>query len=62
MRGYQQEADKVDITPAIGEILDDMIDEVIHSQDEQPSIPSVVLDTITDIIQQIPADDDTAEG
>ena len=36
----------------MGEILDELIDEVIRSETMDPSIPAVVLDTINDVISE----------
>ena len=43
---------KLDIEAEAGDILAEIIDEVIKSTKTQPSIPGVVFDTINDVIQE----------
>lgn len=49
---------KPDITQTVSDMLEGIIDEVIHSLSTQPSVASVVLDTIQDVITEGPQDTD----
>ncbi|XP_033757538.1 serine/threonine-protein kinase 10-like isoform X4 [Pecten maximus] len=43
---------KPDVTPTVNDILEGLINEVIRSVNTQPSVPSVVLDTFKDVIEE----------
>ncbi|KAH3708032.1 hypothetical protein DPMN_067471, partial [Dreissena polymorpha] len=53
---------QIDITPVAGDIIDDIIDEVIKSTTTEPSVAGVVLDTIDSMINDQDGDIDTGSA
>ncbi|KAL3863848.1 hypothetical protein ACJMK2_005576 [Sinanodonta woodiana] len=52
----------VDSTKFAADILDEIIDEVIRSTTEEPSVPSVVLSTVQDVIEEGMDEEEVTSG